>query len=133
MNISKAAEESGLPVKTIRYYEEIGLVAPARGPNGYRAFTEAEVHGLSFVARARDLGFSVEECRRLLALWHDRDRASADVRALAQAHLRRIDTKIADLQALRGTLSHLVEACAGDARPECPIIDTLEADAGVTS
>ena len=133
MNISEAARVSGLPAKTIRYYEEIGLVAPDRGPNGYRAFAEDDVHRLGFVGRARRLGFPVEECRRLLALWQDRGRASADVRAMAEAHLSRIDDRIADLQALRGTLAHLVESCAGDDRPDCPIIDNLEARPGEPS
>lgn len=125
MNIGKAAARSGLPPKTIRYYEEIGLVVPSRGANGYRAFTVAETHSLAFVARARSLGFSVEECRALLSLYRDRDRASADVRRLAAAHLDQIDAKIAELQAMRATLADLVERCRGDDRPDCPIIDRL--------
>lgn len=125
MNISQAAEATGLPAKTIRYYEDIGLVAPLRDPNGYRAFRETDIHNLTFLARARALGFSVEDCRTLLGLWDDKDRASADVRRLAKDHLSQIEQKIADLQAMRDTLATLVVACAGDDRPECPILRDL--------
>ena len=126
MNIGDVAERSGVPPKTIRYYEDIGLVRPARSANGYRAFREADVHVLTFLGRARALGFSIEQCRALLALWEDRGRASAEVKRIASTHLDEIDRKIAELQAMRGTLSHLVEACAGDHRPDCPIIRSLE-------
>ena len=125
MNIGEVAERAGLPAKTIRYYEDIGLVRPARDGNGYRAFTEQDVHKLIFLARARALGFSIEECRALLALWEDRARASADVRAIAKDHLARIEEKIADLEAMRDTLSDLVRSCAGDDRPDCPILTSL--------
>ncbi len=128
MNIGQIARRAGLPAKTIRYYEEIGLVAPARGENGYRSFSEADLHRLAFLARARALGFSIEECRTLMALWADEDRASADVKRVAEAHLARIDEKIAQLRELRGTLGELVEACRGDARPDCPILKDLAAD-----
>ena len=128
MNISEVAEHAGLPAKTIRYYEDIGLVTPARGENGYRSFSEADAHKLTFLGRSRALGFSIEDCRRLLALWEDRDRASADVRALAQEHLARIEAKIADLDAMRATLADLVHRCAGDDRPDCPILKGLEAE-----
>jgi len=111
--------------QTIRYYEDIGLVAPARGENGYRDFSQTDMHKLTFLARARTLGFTIEDCRRLLALWEDQDRASADVRALAQEHLASIEAKIADLAAMRDTLGTLVESCAGDARAECPILRDL--------
>ena len=127
MNISQVSERAGLPAKTIRYYEDIGLVTPARGENGYRSFSEADVHKLTFLGRSRALGFSIEDCRRLLALWEDRERASADVRALAQEHLARIEAKIADLDAMRATLADLVHRCAGDDRPDCPILKGLEA------
>ena len=127
MNISRAADRSGLPVKTIRYYEEIGLVAPARGANGYRSFAEIDIHKLTFLARARALGFTIEECRALLALWEDRDRASGDVRRIAADHLAAIDRKIGELRDLRATLAHLVDCCAGDDRPDCPILDRLAA------
>lgn len=126
MNIGDVAERTGLPAKTIRYYEDIGLVAPDRLANGYRDFTEAHVHKLGFLARARSLGFSIEDCRDLLALWEDRERASGDVRRIAQGHLARIEEKIAELEGMRDTLAQLVRACHGDARPDCPILADLE-------
>ncbi|MCE6962074.1 Cu(I)-responsive transcriptional regulator [Cereibacter sphaeroides] len=130
MNIKDASERSGLPAKTIRYYEEIGLVRPLRGPNGYRRFRDSDLHKLGFLGRARSLGFSIEDCRTLLALWEDRGRASADVKQLAEDHLHRIEEKIVELQAMRATLSHLVTACAGDDRPDCPILAGLSAGPG---
>lgn len=126
MNISRAGEAAGLPAKTIRYYEDIGLISPARDANGYRSFCEQDVHRLTFVARARALGFSVEDCRALLALYDDRSRASSDVKAIAEDHLAEIERKIADLSAMRDTLSHLVKSCQGDGRPDCPILQELE-------
>lgn len=125
MNIGEIAERSGLPAKTIRYYEEIGLIRPDRGANGYRAFAESDRHKLAFVARARSLGFTIEECRKLLALYEDEDRASAEVRRMAGEHLTRIDRKIAELQGMRAALAHLVERCHGDDKPDCPILDDL--------
>ena len=125
MNIGEAAERSGLPPKTIRYYEDIGLVTPPRDANGYRAFRDSDAHKLTFLGRARALGFTIEDCRNLLALWEDTDRASADVRAIAEGHLQEIEDKIADLQAMQATLSDLVRDCAGDDRPDCPILSTL--------
>ena len=125
MNISDAAADSGLPAKTIRYYEDIGLVKPLRDANGYRAFRESEMHKLAFLGRARTLGFSIEDCRNLLALWEDKNRASADVRAIAKDHLAQIEAKISGLQEMRDTLSTLVRDCAGDDRPDCPILKTL--------
>jgi MerR family copper efflux transcriptional regulator len=126
MNIGDAAALSGLPAKTIRYYEEIGLVRPQRqAGNAYRAFTEQDIHVLHFLKRARSLGFSVEQCRELLSLYRDRDRASADVKALALARIDAIDTKIAELQALKSNLVDLAERCHGDERPDCPILDDL--------
>ncbi|MEM9581007.1 MAG: Cu(I)-responsive transcriptional regulator [Pseudomonadota bacterium] len=127
MNISDVSAKSGLPAKTIRYYEDIGLITPTRSANGYRAFTENDTHKLVFLARSRALGFSIDDCRTLLALWEDRARASADVRSLAADHLQQIDAKIADLQALRNTLGDLVARCAGDDRPDCPILQELGA------
>ena len=127
MKIGDVAEASGLTAKTIRYYEDIGLIRPLRGENGYRDFAGADVHKLRFLARARSLGFSIEECRTLLSLYEDRSRASADVKAVAEAHLRRIDRKIAELDGLRGTLGSLVARCHGDERPDCPILDDLAA------
>jgi len=126
MNISQVAIRSGLPAKTIRYYEDIGLIKPLRDANGYRAFRDSDHHKLTFLGRARALGFSIQDCRTLLALWEDKSRASADVRALAQGHLTSIEAKIADLTALRGTLAHLVHCCAGDNRPDCPILTSLD-------
>ena len=125
MNISEAAARTGVPAKTIRYYEDIGLVAPKRGPNGYRRFGEAEVHKLAFVGRARGLGFTVGECRTLLALYEDQARASADVKRVAEEHLEHIDRKLRELAGMRTLLAHLVEQCHGDARPDCPIIAEL--------
>lgn len=125
MNIGEAAEATGLPAKTIRYYEDIGLVAADRRPNGYRDYGDTELHSLRFVQRARSLGFSVADCRDLLSLYRDRDRTSADVKALAQTRLEEIDGKIAELQGLRATLSDLIDACAGDHRPDCPILNDL--------
>jgi len=126
MNISDAAKHTGLPAKTIRYYEDIGLVTPARSANGYRVFSDSDVHKLTFLARARALGFSIEDCRDLLTLWADHSRASADVRAIAAQHLKTIEDKIIGLQAIRDTLGDLVQTCAGDTRPDCPILNGLE-------
>lgn len=128
MNIGSASAQSGLPAKTIRYYEDIGLVAPQRSKNGYRDFSDSDLHKLAFVQRARSLGFSIEECRALLSLYDDHSRASADVKALAQAHLAQIENKIAGLQAMHETLAELVHKCHGDTRPDCPILDGLAGD-----
>jgi Cu(I)-responsive transcriptional regulator len=125
MNISEVAKKAGLPAKTIRYYEDIGLIAPARGANGYRDFSDVDVHKLAFLARARALGFSIEDCRTLMALYEDSSRASADVKQLAKGHLDQIDQKIAQMQAMRDTLADLVSSCAGDDRPDCPILRDL--------
>lgn len=129
MNIGDVAQLSGLPAKTIRYYEEIGLVAPLRGSNGYRRFRSSDLHKLNFLGRARSLGFSIEDCRMLLALYEDEGRASADVKAVAEQNLERIEAKIAELRALHATLAELVASCAGDRRPVCPILADLAADA----
>jgi Cu(I)-responsive transcriptional regulator len=125
MNIGEVSERSGLPPKTIRYYEDIGLIRPRRGANGYRAFGDADAHRLAFLGRARSLGFSIEECRALLALYGDAERASGDVKQLAEAHLEAIDRKIGELAAMRATLALLVRRCHGDDRPDCPILDDL--------
>ena len=126
MNIGDVAERSGLPPKTIRYYEDIGLVSPARATNGYRRFRENDLHKLAFLGRARSLGFSIEDCRALLELYEDQGRASADVKSIAEDHLERIERKIVELREMQATLSHLVRACAGDHRPNCPILKGLE-------
>ena len=125
MNIGTVSERSGLPAKTIRYYEDIGLVAPERRGNGYRDYSLDDMHRLRFVQRSRSLGFSVDECRQLLSLYSDRERESAEVKALAAHKLAEIDRKIAELRDLRETLHHLVANCHGDSRPDCPIIDEL--------
>lgn len=127
MNIGEAAERSGLPAKTIRYYEDIGLIRPLRVQNGYRAFRESDLHKLVFLARARALGFTIEDCRVLLSLYEDKGRASADVKQIAQRHLDQIGGKIAALETMRHTLTDLVSACCGDDRPDCPILADLAA------
>jgi Cu(I)-responsive transcriptional regulator len=126
MNIGEVSKRAGLPPKTIRYYEDIGLVAPLRDANGYRSFRTSDMHKLVFLGRSRALGFTIEDCRNLLALWDDKARASSDVHAIAKQHLAQIENKIADLQAIRDTLTHLVHECAGNDRPDCPILQTLE-------
>ena len=125
MNISEVAQKAGLPAKTIRYYEEIGLIRPQRSANGYRAFAARDLHKLEFLGRARSLGFSVGDCRRLMALYDDKGRASADVKTLAEGHLNRIADKIAELRAMEAVLTELTHACTGDARPDCPILAGL--------
>lgn len=129
MNVGEAARRTGLPVKTVHYYESIGLVTPARRDNGYRDYDEPQVRKLVFLQRARGLGFTIDECRSLLSLYDDRDRASKDVKAIAMDKLADIERKIQSLQSLRGALSHLVDACHGDERPDCPILDDLAGDA----
>ena len=125
MNIGEVSERSGLPPKTIRYYEDINLVRPLRSDNGYRSFRESDIHKLAFLGRARALGFSIEDCRTLLSLYEDEPRESAKVKAVAKEHLTEIDNKIAQLKSMRETLSHLIEACQGDHRPDCPILKDL--------
>lgn len=125
MNIGDIARLTGLPAKTIRYYEDIGLVTPQRSANGYRNFRETDKHKLSFLGRARALGFTIEDCRTLLALYEDKTRESANVKRVAIEHLGKIDDKISQLQSMRHTLAHLVSSCAGDHRPDCPILNDL--------
>lgn len=126
MNIGTVAGKSGVPPKTIRYYETIGLIAAAsRRPNGYRIYSALDMRALNFIKRARNLGFSVEEVRTLLDLWRDRTRSNAAVKALATRHLKALDRKIEELAAMRSALTHLVKRCRGDARPDCPILDDL--------
>ena len=128
MNIGEAAAGSGVSAKMIRYYESIGLIGPAaRSAALYRVYGEDELHTLRFIRRARDLGFSLEETRDLLALWRDRSRASADVKALATAHIRELEAKAAELQAMADTLRHLAAHCHGNDRPDCPILNDLAA------
>lgn len=125
MNIGDVARQSGVPAKTIRYYEDIGLIRPNRSDNGYRAFTENHVHKLAFLGRARALGFTIEDCRTLLSLYEDENRESMQVKSVAEEHLRQIEEKIEKLQSMRATLAELVEKCAGDHRPDCPILADL--------
>jgi MerR family transcriptional regulator, copper efflux regulator len=128
MNIGEAASATGLPPKTIRYYESIGLLpAPPRSAGNYRVYGEREVATLRFIQRARQLGFPLQEIGNLLSLWQDRNHRSADVKALAAERLRDIDRRIAELESIRGTLQDLVARCHGDDRPDCPILADLEA------
>jgi len=129
MKIGEAAAASDISERMVRYYEKIGLMAQvARRESGYRDYDQRDVHLLRFIARARDLGFSVEEIRKLLALWHDRGRASADVKALALARAEELRRKANQLDEMRRSLEHLAASCHGDERPECPILGGLEGD-----
>src|SRR3546814_16088526 len=125
MNIGAAAKRSGLPSKTIRYYEDIGLVTPLRRDNGFRDYADRDVHDLRFIARARGLGFTVEQCRHLLALYRDKDRSSAEVRSPALRHIEEIRAKITELEALEKTLAELVNAWACDGRHDCHLVTGL--------
>jgi MerR family copper efflux transcriptional regulator len=126
VTIGEAAKRSGVPAKTIRYYESVGLIAPAaRSEGGYRVYGERDVQTLRFIHRARNLGFSVRQVGELLQLWQDRARSSADVKAVARGHLEEIDRRMAELQSMRDTLEYLVARCHGDARPDCPILADL--------
>jgi Cu(I)-responsive transcriptional regulator len=126
MNIGALAKETGIAAKTIRFYESVGLIAaPPRSSGNYRIYGERDLATLRFVQRARNLGFSVKEVGDLVALWQDRQRASADVRSLATAHLGEIERKLRELEAMRATLDHLIKRCRGNKRPDCPIIDEL--------
>ena len=117
MNVGAAARRSGLPAKTIRYYEEIGLIRPARADNGYRDYSPDDIHRLAFLRRARGLGFSIDDCRQLMALYRDKARASHDVREIAKSHVAAIEEKVRELQSMRATLQKLIHACHGDERP----------------
>ncbi|MBQ5949654.1 Cu(I)-responsive transcriptional regulator [Massilia sp. ST3] len=128
MNIGEAARASGVSAKMIRHYESIGLIGAARRTDaGYRVYTGQDVRVLQFVHRGRALGFSLDQIRDLLALWQDKGRASADVRALARSHIDELNRKIAEMEAMRRTLESLADSCHGDARSDCPILDDLAA------
>ena len=127
MNIGEASAASGVSAKMIRYYEQAGLIPPAdRSHSGYRIYNDADVHRLRFIRRARDLGFSVAEISELLGLWNDRSRRSADVKRLAQAHIADLEERIEHLRQMSATLQTLADCCAGDDRPDCPILAGLE-------
>ena len=128
MNIGEAATRASLPVKTVRYYEEINLVSPDRSQNGYRSYSQDDVKRLRFLQRSRRLGFSIEECRALLSLYQDSHRASSEVKAMAGVKIAEIDSRIADLMDLRKHLSDLAADCRGDDLPFCPIIEDLAAE-----
>ncbi len=131
MNIGKAADASGVSAKMIRYYELIGLIAPVRRTgSGYRDYRDEDVHVLRFIRRARDLGFSVDDIGGLLALWQDKQRASADVKQIAMGHVAALRRKIAELQGMVDTLQALASHCHGDDRPDCPILADLDASPG---
>jgi MerR family copper efflux transcriptional regulator len=125
-NIGEAARRSGVSARMVRHYEGLGLLpAVARTESGYRQYSEADIHTLRFVKRSRDLGFSMDEIAELVGLWHNRRRTSASVKRIAQKHLGELEQRIADMQAMQRTLSHLVHCCHGDARPDCPILEDL--------
>ena len=128
MNVGEAARRAKLPPKTLRYYDEIGIVSPARAASGYREYTEADVHRLRFVQRARGLGFSVGDCRALLSLYVDEHRASREAKRVVEHQLETIDRKVAELESIRAVLRRLAADCDGDDRPECPILDELGID-----
>jgi Cu(I)-responsive transcriptional regulator len=127
-NIGEAARASGVTAKMVRHYESIGLLPPARRTEaGYRLYGSDDVRMLQFIHRGRALGFSLDQIADLLALWRDKDRASADVRRLALEHIDELDRKIAELEAMKRTLATLASSCHGDARSDCPILDDLAA------
>lgn len=126
MNIGEAAKASGVNAKMIRHYETLGIVPKAsRSDSGYRMYSEAEVNILKFVKRARSLGFSMKEIKKLVSLWRNRSRASADVKELALVHVKEMEQKIEELQSMVKTLKHLAKSCHGDHRPDCPILEGL--------
>jgi MerR family copper efflux transcriptional regulator len=128
MNIGETASESGVPAKTIRYYESIGLIPPAvRAENGYRNYSPFDIETLKFIQHARRLGFSVKDVGGLLELWRNKSRTSADVKALALKHISDVEKRIAELQSIRNTLINLTDRCHGDDRPDCPILEDLAA------
>jgi MerR family copper efflux transcriptional regulator len=128
LNIGEAARRSGVSAKMVRHYESLGLLPTVhRTDAGYRQYGDSEVHTLRFIRRARDLGFSMDEIAQLLKLWQNRRRSSAEVRRIASRHIDDLSRKMAEMEAMRRTLQHLVHCCHGDDRPECPILDELAA------
>ncbi len=129
MNIGQASRHSGISTKMIRHYEALGLIQPAaRTESNYRDFSERDVNDLRFIRRARSLGFSIEEISRLLSLWRDGSRPSREVKAVAESHIQALEQRIAEMQAMTDTLRHLARGCAGDDRPDCPILADLAAE-----
>jgi MerR family copper efflux transcriptional regulator len=132
MNIGEAAKASGVSAKMIRHYESVALFPQAsRTESGYRQYTGRDVNTLRFIRQSRDLGFSIDQIRELLSLWQNRRRPSRQVKSLAQAHIRELEQKVQELQAVKATLEHLVHCCHGDDRPDCPILETLAQENGV--
>lgn len=126
VHIGQAAGLSGVTAKMVRHYESLGLLAPVnRTDSGYRLYSEADVHNLRFIKRARDLGFSIHDITELVGLWHNRQRSSAEVKRIANNHRLALQDRIQQLQAMERSLSHLTHCCQGDSRPECPILDDL--------
>ncbi|MGE8317837.1 MAG: Cu(I)-responsive transcriptional regulator [Comamonas sp.] len=126
VSISRAAALAGISARMARHYESLDMLPVVhRSDNGYRMYTEADVHTLQFIRRSRDLGFSIEEIQQLLSLWNDRQRSSASVKEIAQQHIQNLSERIAAMQAMQRTLKQLVYACHGDGRPDCPILDDL--------
>lgn len=133
MNIGAAAKASGVSAKMIRHYESVGLLPPAsRTDAGYRLYGEKDIRTLQFIRRSRDLGFSIEEIRSLVSLWQDKTRPSREVKAVARRHLDFLDRKLEELQSMKNALSHLVDCCHGDERPDCPILDNLAGAGNLT-
>ena len=126
MNIGEAAAASGVSSKMIRYYEQVGLIAPPiRTQSGYRTYQDSDIHALRFIRRARDLGFTVEQIAELMQLWRDKGRASADVKRLALEHVAVLEAKMREIEEMAKALKHLAATCQGDGRPDCPIIEEL--------
>ncbi len=126
VNIGMASRMSGVTPKMIRHYEALGLLpAVGRTDSGYRQYTEAEVHTLRFIKRARELGFPMADIGELVGLWRNRRRASANVKRIAQRHASELGLRIEAMQAMQRTLQHLIHCCQGDERPDCPILDDL--------
>ncbi|MGW8177157.1 MAG: Cu(I)-responsive transcriptional regulator [Stenotrophomonas sp.] len=134
MNIGEASKASSVSAKMIRYYEQIGLIPAAdRTESGYRAYSQADIHRLRFIRRARDLGFQVAEITDLLGLWNDTSRHSADVKRLAEQHIVDLEQRIENMRQMADTLKSLISCCAGDDRPECPILQRLVEDDEIQS